>query len=83
MSFAEFQIRLFAWSRMQDREWEKTRLLSWYSLIGSHYDPKKLPKSITQFMSLDIDKKHAGVTQGQKERFLAEMANYIKQINNK
>lgn len=27
----------------------------WYSYIGSHVDPKSLPKSITDFMPLDGD----------------------------
>lgn len=79
MSFAEFQIRLFAWSRMQDREWEKVRILAWYSLTGSHQNPKKLPKSITQFMGLNSDKKHGGVSEAQKQRFLDEMAKFIEQ----
>jgi len=81
MSFAEFQIRLFAWKRTQEREWEKVRLLAWYALTGSHQDPKKLPKSITNFMSLDIDKKQNVISDSHKKRFLEEMAEYVKQIN--
>jgi len=81
MSFAEFQLRLFAWSRMQDREWEKLRILAWYSLIGSHYDAKRLPKSINQFMSLNSDKKNSIISDEVKQRFMDEMADYVKQVN--
>lgn len=83
MSFAEFQIRLFAWSRIQDREWEKVRILAWYSLIGSHYDAKRLPKSINQFMSLGSDKKTGLVSEAQVKRFKDEMTKYLEQLNKK
>ena len=83
MSFAEFQIRLFAWSRCQEREWEKVRILAWYSLIGSHQNPKKLPKSINQFMSLDLDKKTGVVSEAQVQRFKDEMSKYLQQLNKK
>lgn len=83
MSFAEFQIRLFAWSRCQEREWEKVRILAWYSLIGSHQNPKKLPKSISQFMNLDLDKKTGVISEAQVQRFKDEMAKYLEQLNKK
>jgi len=83
MSFAEFQIRLFAWSRCQEREWEKVRILAWYSLTGSHQNPKKLPKSINQFMSLDLDKKTGSVSEAQIQRFKDEMSKYLQQLNKK
>lgn len=81
MSFAEFQIRLFAWKRTQEREWEKVRILAWYCMTGSHMDPKKMPKSITHFMSLDIDKKQNVISEAHKQRFLDAMKEYVKQIN--
>ena len=83
MSFAEFQIRLFAWSRMQDREWEKVRILAWYSMVGSHMDPRKMPKSITQFMKLGIDKKDNIISDAQRQRFLEVTQEYMKQVNSK
>jgi len=83
MSFAEFQIRLFAWSRMQEREWEKVRILAWYSMVGSHMDPKKMPKTLNNFMSLGIDKKENVISDAQKQRFLEVTAEYVKQVNSK
>lgn len=81
MSFAEFQIRLFAWKRCQEREWERTRLICWYSMIGSHMDPKKMPKSIQGFMSLDLDKKQNIISEAHKKAFMEAMKEYVKQIN--
>jgi hypothetical protein len=78
MTFAEFQIRLFAWKRTEEREWEKVRILAWYAMTGSHQDPKKMPKSITQFMKLGIDKNKPSLSEAQKERFLEVTREYLK-----
>jgi hypothetical protein len=82
MSFAEFQIRLFAYKRVQEREWEKTRLICWYAMTGSHQDPKKMPKSLSNFMKLDLDIRHVSkITEAQKLRFLEATAEYLKEKN--
>lgn len=81
MSFAEFQIRLFAWSRMQEREWEKVRTLAWHIESASFHRRKKMP-TMQQFMPLGLDKKQTGViSESQKQRFLEVSAEYYKQIN--
>lgn len=82
MSFAEFQIRLFAWKRVEERAWEKVRIIAWYSMTGSHQDPKKMPKSITQFMKLSFDdKKNSKVTDEMKSRFLEVYKDYLTQAS--
>lgn len=81
MSFAEFQIRLFAWSRIQEREWEKVRTLAWHIESASFHRRKKMP-TMQQFMPLGLDKKQTGViSEAQKQRFLEVSAEYYKQIN--
>lgn len=82
MTFAEFQIRLFAYKRMELREWEKVRQIAWASLIGSHQDPKKLPKSIDKFMNLNGDEIKKGVGAEQKENFLKAYKEYLNKKNN-
>lgn len=85
MSFAEFQIRLFAWRRCQDREWEKVRTLAWHIESASFHRRKKMP-SMEKFMPLSIDKNNeslGGVSEAQKQRFLEASAEYYKQINSK
>lgn len=81
MSFAEFQIRLFAYRRMQTREWEKTRLIAYSAFIGSHQDPKKLPKTIDSFMKLDSDNgSKKEVSKEMKERFLNAYKEYLNKV---
>ena len=82
MTFAEFQIRLFAYKRMQLREWEKVRQISWSAFIGSHQDPKKMPKTIDKFMRLDNGEAKPSVSEAQKERFRNVYSEYLKQVNN-
>jgi hypothetical protein len=83
MCFAEFQIRLFAYKRVQLREWEKVRFMAWSSTIGSHQDPKKLPKTIEKFMPLaDNEGSKRGVTDAQRENYLQVYKEYLKQISN-
>ena len=80
MTFAEFQIRLFAYKRMQLREWEKVRQISWSAFIGSHQDPKKMPKTIDKFMKLDSGVEKTSVSDAQKERFKNAYSEYLKQV---
>ena len=53
MTWAEFLIRQHAYHRIQKNEWYKVREMAYASLIGSHIDPKKLPKSKEKFIPLD------------------------------
>ena len=82
MTFAEFQIRLFAYKRMQLREWEKVRQISWSAFIGSHQDPKKMPKTIDKFMRLDNGEVKPTISEVQKERFRNAYSEYLKQQGN-
>jgi len=79
MTFAEFQIRLFAYKRIQLREWEKVRQIAWSATIGSHQDPKKLPKTIDKFMDLGHNKSNKSVSDEQKENFLKVYKEYLNQ----
>ena len=82
MTFAEFQIRLFAYERVQLREWEKTRLIGWCAWVGSHQDPKKMPKTIEKFLPLDVNKQKKGVSDEMKQLFLEETEKYLKTVQN-
>ena len=84
MTFAEFQIRLFAYKRMQIRDWEKYRLVAYNALIAPYQDYKKLPKSIDKFMNLSGDniKKQVGVSDEQKANFLEIYKQYLNTSEN-
>lgn len=80
MTFAEFQIRLFAYERMQLRDWKKFREVAYNALIAPYQDYKKLPKTIDKFMDLSGGKAiNKGVSEEQKERFLEAYKNYLNQ----
>ena len=49
MTWAEFQIRLFAYKRQDLYEWQKLRELMWITYIAPHQDPKKMTKSKNKF----------------------------------
>ena len=53
MTWSEFLIRQHAYHRIEKNEWYKIREIAYASLIGSHIDPKKLPKSKEKFIPLD------------------------------
>ncbi len=80
MSFAEFQIRLFAWRRCQDREWEKVRTLAWHIEASSIHRSKKMP-AMNKFMPLSIDKEGISslqITDIQKNALLQATSEYLK-----
>ena len=68
---------------MQIREWEKVRFVAWSATIGSHQDPKKLPKNIEKFMPLNQGNTQVKkVSDEQKEAYLKVYAEYLKQVQN-
>jgi hypothetical protein len=52
MSYAEFQIRAFAYNRLMLRELKLYRKQLYTQIIAPHQDVKKIPKSEQQFMPL-------------------------------
>ena len=66
MTWAEFQIRLFAFRRIEKSNWEKLRMLMYNNTIASHLDPKKIPKTIDKFMNLNGSEKPT-ITDHQKQ----------------
>jgi hypothetical protein len=73
MTWAEFQIRLFAYKRMDLYEWEKLREIMWTTYIAPHQDPKKMVKRKEAFLPLHKDKKQSGgISDAQKEMFIKE-----------
>ena len=80
MTWAEFQIRLFAYKRQDLYDWQKLRELMWTSYIAPHQDPKKMVKRKESFLPLGSEKKIVGVTDEAKEIFLKEFRKYQDKI---
>jgi len=75
MTFAEFQIRAFAYNRIEEKKDLRTREIAWASLIGSHLDPKKLPKSKDAFWQ--IGEKKSTVTDAMREAISRAQKQYL------
>lgn len=80
MTWAEFQIRSFGYRRMQERKDLLFREVAWSSLIGSHFNPKKLPKSKDKFWQ--IGEKKSGLTEEQKKAIIKAKEQYHKEKQN-
>jgi len=81
MTWAEFQIRLFAYKRIDLYDWQKLRELMWTSYIAPHQDPKKMVKRKEAFLPLNNEKQvRSGVTDEMKERFINEFRKYQEKI---
>jgi hypothetical protein len=78
MTWAEFCIRQHAYRRIQKNDWYKVREVAYAALIGSHIDPKKLPKSKDKFIPLDNE-----VSQGLSDAARTAILNAQKQYNKK
>ena len=77
MTWAEFQIRLFAYKRKDLYEWRKLRELLWITYISPNQDPKKMAKRKEQLLPLYGDRKSTGsVSLEQREAFLREFKKY-------
>lgn len=75
MPWCEFRIKSFAYNRMQEERLKHTRLISYYSAIGSHIDIKKFPKSIESFMPIG-EKKKSMVSDEMRALFEQRMREY-------
>ena len=87
MPWCEFLIKSYAYNRMQEEKLRHTRLIAYSSQIGSHLDPKKLPRSIDQFMKIGSEKKANNsnknvIFDDMKELFKKRMQEYKSQQNN-
>ena len=87
MPWCEFLIKSYAYSRMQEEKLRHTRLIAYSAQIGSHLDPKKLPRSIDQFMKIGSENNarksnKSPIFDDMKELFKKRMQEYrSQQIN--
>ena len=77
MTWAEFLIRQHAYHRIEKNEWYKVREMAYASLIGSHIDPNKMPKSKEKFIPLE-DKAEKGLSDFARNAILKAQQEYNK-----
>lgn len=80
MSFREFMLKSYAYNRIQKEKLRHTRFISYFSLVGSHYDPKRLPRSLENFFQIDGDKEIEPMSDDMREMFRKEMAIYEEAV---
>ena len=80
MTWAEFQIRLFAWDRVQKRIDFRFREVAWAALTGFHSDPKKMPKTKNAYWQIGEDKSITKLSEEHKQAFLRANEQYLKQV---
>jgi hypothetical protein len=84
MTWSEFQIRLFAYKRMEGIEFQKMRESMWITYVAPHLDPKKMAKTKTSFLPLPTDKNtRNGVSEKQKANFIKEFQKWQKNSQSK
>lgn len=60
---------------MEKEKWRRTRLIAFESRIGSHLNPKSLPRSIEGYLPLD-KKRKSRVSPEMKELYKKRRAEY-------
>tara|TARA_R110000822_G_scaffold59507_1_gene148466 strand:- start:2 stop:250 length:249 start_codon:yes stop_codon:yes gene_type:complete len=79
MTMAEFNIRLFSFKRLERNKEVLFREVAWQSLVGSHADPKKIPKNRQKFWQIgEVSKIDKETKDRMKEAMLHAMSNYTK-----
>ena len=79
MPFGEYQLKAQAYARMQEEKLRHTRRIAFYAAIGSHLDPKKLPKDEHSFMPIG-ERKRNRASDEMKELFKQRMDEYNQSI---
>ena len=79
MTMAEFNIRLFAFKRMSRDKEMLFREVGYSAMVGSHLDPKKMPKTKQKYWSIGVDNR---IDEKQLEQNKATMLEAYKQYNN-
>jgi len=85
MTWAEFQIRLFAFNRMDKRQWIHTREVAYYSYIGGlsgAFGKVKIP-SKKNFMDLGLEKNVKLPSKENLDFFKQELEAYNNRNNGK
>lgn len=82
MSWAEFNIRRYAYHRIEEQKDLRAREIAWSALIGSHYNPKKLPKTKDKFWQIGIAKK-SKADESMKEAIRKAQEEYFNQLKEK
>ena len=77
MTWREFQLKKAGWEREQLRQWERTRMVAYWSGVDGGFDGKKT--NITKFMPLGKETVKTQVSDEQRQAFKDAMEKYNEQ----
>ena len=77
MTWAEFQIRLYSFKRVEERKDIRAREIAWNALLAPHYNPKKLPKTKERFWQ--IGEKTTSINDAMKAKIKEAQDEYFKE----
>ena len=80
MTWAEFCIRLFAYQRLDKKEWYKVRLIAYQIYVSNWQDSKKKPFDINTYLKLDKQERPK-LTEAQRNAANKAIELYKKQKN--
>lgn len=81
MPWCEYLIKCYAWNRMETEKWKQARMIAFNARVGSHLDPKHLPKNEESFLPLqETHRKKA--SKESLERLRQEREMFLKQKKN-
>ena len=84
MTWAEFNLRLFAYNRIKEADRKDLREVAWSNFLASfHSDPKRFPKTKQEFWPIGKDQPKKRVSDSTKAAFLKATEKYIKEVNGK
>ena len=79
MTWAEFQIRLFAFNRHTESEMIKLRRLAWITYIAPHQDPKRLRgMSENKWWKIGGGNENV-ITEAHRQRGVEALKKYLKE----
>ena len=62
MPVCEFWFKAYGYMWMHEEWLRLSRMIAYYSAVGAHLDPKKLPKTIVEFMRIGDKQKKRSVS---------------------
>lgn len=83
MTWAEFQLRLFAYKRQRKAQQADLREVAWAALISFNVDPKALKSKEKYWPIYSGDNKTSRVSEQTRNAFNKAMLDYQKQVNGK
>ncbi len=80
MTLSEYTLRVEGWKREQNRQLFRDRRTWYNTLVGPHWDPKKLPRSESAYLRIpEIDDDKPQKSSELKKRFADAVDKYNKE----